>query len=469
MKNVLRAAAASLFALPAAAATMQDYGWSWPLQANGDSGAWQVELTPEIYAASADPALRDIEVFNAAGEAVPLAMVAYDQRVLLRDELVTLPAFALPQAARSTDEGLRLHLERDSAGRLHRLDAETVASAPTATTDYVLDASAVRGDVDALQLQWRDDGGDVNAQFAVDASDDLQRWQTLVAAATVLDLHQGTARLSRRTIPLSGAHANYLRLRRIDQGAALPELTVQARTRLRESASVPARRWIAVPFVGTAVDTAANANEARAPAATYTYRLPAPLAAEAARIELGSDNSIARLNLSSRRSGTASGAPAVWDARGELTAFRLQQDAVRIDNDEIALSGGGRAAEWRLQAWQPLDRAPTLTLAWRPDRLVFLARGAGPYRLAAGSRGARRSDYPIDTALAQFRARLGADWQPPLAQLGERATLGGAAALAAPPPPRPWKTWLLWGVLLLGAALVAAMAVHLLRETKPSA
>jgi hypothetical protein len=84
----------------------------------------------------------------------------------------------------------------------------------------------------------------------------------------------------------------------------------------------------------------------------------------------------------------------------------------------------------------------------------------------AGSARAHRGDYPVDAALAQLRAKFGNDWQPPLAALGARATLLGVAAYtpALAPTHRDWKTWLLWTVLVGGAALIGALAVSLLRK-----
>ena len=49
------------------------------------------------------------------------------------------------------------------------------------------------------------------------------------------------------------------------------------------------------------------------------------------------------------------------------------------------------------------------------------------------------------------------------------ARAAGPAALAAPPaPPKPveWRSWLLWAFLVGGAALVAGMALHLLRKPR---
>ena len=48
--------------------------------------------------------------------------------------------------------------------------------------------------------------------------------------------------------------------------------------------------------------------------------------------------------------------------------------------------------------------------------------------------------------------------------LGNSAERSGTAALTPAPVPRDWKTWLLWGLLIAGAALVAGFAISLLRK-----
>jgi hypothetical protein len=438
------------------ATTPQDYAYAWPLVTPGESGAWQIELTPEIYGAITDAGLRDLEVFNAAGEPVPLAAVAYDRQLVQRDEQAPLPLFDLPRPATGGGDDISLHVERDNSGRLHRLDAEVKAGATsTAVVDYLLDASAGKEPIQALQLDW-DRGNDVQASFAVEGSDDLQNWRTLVASATVLDLQRSDAHLARHQIEFAPTQAHYLRLRRLDTGAALAGPKAFARWHTSTLTSVPAPRWIDLP-AGKVADAATGIANA------YTYSLPAALPVETARVELGSDNSIARLRLLSRDGAVAT---APWQLRAEFTAFQLRQDSVVLGNDEVPISQTARHAQWRVDSSQPLDRAPKLALAYRPDRFVFLARGAGPYRLAAGSRTARRADYPVDTALASLRSRLGAAWQPPLAEVTQCTAAGGDAVLAAPAAPLPWKEWLLWGVLLLGAALVSLMALQLVRGGK---
>ena len=445
----------------------------------GNSAAWQVELTPEIYAAISTADLRDVEVINAANDAVPLAPHRPQTGNVTHETLVGLPSFALPQSAGSGlngDENIRLRIERGADGKLRRLDAD-VGGASAATTppspakdDLILDASALRASLASLLIDWTNGEANFSAQFSISGSDDLQQWRVLVASATVLRLRQDGNVLNRHEIALNGARAAYLRLHRLDDGPALPALDVRARTVAQSTATQPARLWLAAELDGSDtqhLDHILPAGDGQHPIA-YRYHLPAALTIDAIRLELADDNSLARVNVLSRERGDAGSDDSTrWLQRADFVAFRLRQGDTVVGNDELPVSRAGRARDWRIELATPLDHAPTLSVAYQPDRFVFLAQGAGPYRLVAGSARARRSDYPVDTALAQLRATLGADWQPPLASVGTRLLLQGDHALQAPPPApvhRDWKTWLLWGVLIAAAALIGGLALSLLRN-----
>lgn len=437
-----------------AAATADDYAYAWPLQAGADSAAWQVELNTDVYGAAYDADLRDIEIFNAAGTAVPMAPRTAQFTTPIAND-VDLPLFVLPPVTESgTERGdwLQLHIERDANGRLRRLDAvENAAAGAPANADIVLDASQLDAGIEGLWLDWNRDA-DVNAQFAVSGSDDLQRWRTLVASATVIAIRQDGNELTRHRIAIDGARARYLRLHRLDAGGAIADLHVRAQVLARSTLIQAARVWV------DAQPVPAQAGENPAPGtSSIHYRLPAPLAVAALRLELATDNSLARVRV-------FSGSPRTL--RADFTAFRLRQGDIVLGNDEIEIAPTHRTPDWLIESTTPLDRAPTLRVAYRPDRFVFLAQGPAPYRLVAGSARARRGDYPVDAALAQLRAKLGNDWQPPLAALGERAALKGVGAYTIAPAPAQydWKTWLLWTVLVGGAVLIGALATSLLRK-----
>ncbi len=467
-------------AAAAAAATADDYAYGWAVQAQAGGSAWQVELTPEVYAAVTTADLRDLAIVNAAGEAVPAAPFrAPGAKPTTHEELLALPTFVLPHApdasaSAASGDAIRLQIERGADGKLRRVDADLGAAAtPTADTrpdllrhDLLLDASGVRAAFAALRIDWAEGSGDVSAQFAVDGSDDLQSWRVLAPRATVLRLTQNGNRLDRHDVPLNSASATYLRLRRLDDGTDLQGLTARLRT-VTSSTAGPPRQWLEAAATGPDKHRL-DASFGRADGTqvvAWRYQLPAPLAIDSIRLELADDNSLARVVVLSRH-GAREDDPAAWMQRASLVAFRLRQDDGVIGNDELSAAPAARARDWRVESATPLEHAPKLSVGYQPDRFVFLAQGEGPYRLVAGSANARRGDYPVDAALASLRASHGSDWQPPLAALGARTTLKGDSALVAAVVEKPldWKTWLLWAVLVGAAALIGGLALSLLKS-----
>lgn len=448
----------------AAAGTPADYAYVFPIEtaanASGDSSAWRIELTPEVYRWIQTPSLNDVEIFNAEGRAVPFGPFAVEPAATANESTAALPVLALPASAKTTGASdLRLVIDRDADGRLRRIDAGEQSSTPAAAREWLLDASAFDHPLDRLLLKWQAPDAGIVARVTVEASDDLETWRS-AGKATVLRLEQDGAKLERRDVALGGVRAKYLRLRRLDDGPALTGLAVDAIT-VEHGRAMPERRWI--DAVSTKV---APEPHARPDITTFQYALPAPLPIDSARVELASDNALAAIELF----GMVAEAPGQpWVQIGAQTAFRLRQSDETLRNDDIAIRAVHRYDAFRIEAPNTLATAPHLSVGYRPDSIVFLAEGSGPFLLAAGSAQARHPFYPVDLALASLRAKAGKDWQPPLAKLGAARPSGGDAVLKAAPPPLPWRRWLLWAVLAAGAALIAGLALSLLRGTKPPA
>lgn len=438
-----------------------DYAYRWPLKAEGQNAAWQFELTPEVYAALVDPGLGDFDVVNADGQSVPVARLTVDPTASPGVAQVALPVFALPRS--SGDGGrddLSLRLERDMDGRLRMLQADVTSAAAQTQIDYVMDADISRdpkrpSTVDRLDLNWPE-AGDVQARFAVEGSEDLQQWQTLVDAAAVVSLRRGGAVLQRRDIALPTTSLRYLRLRQLD-GNPVPGLQITAR-RTRAGVSSPQWRRLGATFVDSGRDEIGKDH-------VYRYRLPAKLPVGRIDVTLGTDNGTAEVIVDAQN-----GTPGkeLWTPIGRALLFRLQQQGVRIDNEDYVLTSPFAAREWRLRSPIELVPSPSMEVAYLPDRFVFLAQGRGPYALVAGSRSARRTSLPVEQALAPLRTRLGKDWTPPVATLGARSAAAGAAAYAEQAKPTDWRSWLLWAFLIVGAAIVGGFALTLLRQ-KPAA
>ncbi|HZT55861.1 MAG TPA: DUF3999 family protein, partial [Burkholderiaceae bacterium] len=283
----LTALSVALLAIAAAAHgdESKSHAYSWPLGLAGDGAAWQVELPLEVYQTLTDAQLRDLVVVDEQGNAVPTAARTTDPATAVSAR-TELPLFALPAGLPSNpaDGPLNLRIERDADGRLRSIGADLgAANAKVASDsqDYLIDASKLDAPIDRLRLDWDEAAGAVNAQFALGASDDLQNWRSAVASANVLSLAQYGNHLELHEIGAAGVQAKYLRLRRLDRGAALPGLRVSVVTSAQRSPARAAREWLAL----TTKDAAASGTPTPA-GVEYRYTLPAALPIEAIRLDL---------------------------------------------------------------------------------------------------------------------------------------------------------------------------------------
>jgi hypothetical protein len=459
----MKGVATGLFALAraasAGAAQRGDYGYEWPLQVRPEAGAQRLDLPPEVYAHVSDRGLRDLDAFNAAGEALPLGTIPEPAPAAVAPPppaRYTLPWYAVPAEPPAADAGdLHLRIERDPNGRLRRIDADvsTASAAATPASDLLFDASAVDVPIDAIELSWAQLAhANVTARFRVLASDDLDRWRTIVPEASVVDLNQNGFALLRRRIELPAARPKYLLLQRLDQGTPLVIEGATALLAVERGEAVRTKPATAVArFV--AEDPKLHA---------YDYVAPGPLPSMQVSLELASPNSVSSVQILSRDRDDG-----YWQLRGAFTAFRVQSDGGEASNEPLAV-GYSRDRQWRVVAQPPLDKPPALKLSYRPDTFVVLPRGAGPYVLVAGSAIARRADYPMQELIAALQRARHEPAALPLATLGDMRATRGEAALQAPPPPPPVRKWVLWGILIAGAAAVLFMVLQLVRQPPPA-
>lgn len=428
----------------AIAAKPAEFVSQWPVVADGE-GAYAVVLDDAIYRQTLSRDLLDIVAFNADGEALPFGPMPAScspPPSVWRDAV----SFVLPAPAGDSAPGnLHLHATRMTDGALS-LDATIGDAARSDPRQLLVDVRAKDHVVEALSFNFRDDTPDFSADVRVEASDDLENWRTVVDHATIAQLRQGGQVLVRRLVELtsSSTPATYLRVARID-GQALPPATVQLLLRPPGLRNAPlARKEVTVPSSG---------RDGRA----YLYRLMGRYPIERVNIALASGNTIAEFTISVRDTGDKD-----WRYLGQLTAFGLRGAGVELDNEPM-LVAMTRAQEWRLEPSVELAAAPGLVVGYRPESWLLLTHGKGPYVVAAGSPRVRRQDYPLDALVSQVRTKYGAGWQPAITPLGEMAVAGGDNALKAYST-EDKRTWLLWGVLLLGALVVVVMVLKLMKS-----
>lgn len=446
-----------------ASAAPAPYAMQWPLTlASEDEGAYRVTLDASVYRQSVTPDLSDLDVLNADSIPVPTSLLDPEQPLAQRPPTVPVPWFTLPAPDPGTGgPDWRLVMRVDHEGRLRQIEVADSAPAgstiePAQRTSLLLDLSRIREPVVALQLQWKP-LDELDLGYRVEASHDLAQWRTLPSRGRMIDLSREGRRLLRQRIQLDDLlphreRASYLRLTPLDDAPALEITSVAAEL---AGGATPAAQWISLqPTNAGAAGPARSAG-----AAEFLYVMDGRFPVQQVDVEVPGNHAL-QWRLESRAD-----ADAPWSLRaGPWMAYALDRGGKQRQSAPRVLDRPVRDRYWRLTADAATGATtPTLRLGYHPEVAVFLAQGTPPYRLVAGSTRARRADAPLPQLVSTLRGQDGADWQPAQAYLGTPRVLAGASALE---PPREWTRWLLWVVLALGAVVVGAFALSLLRTQR---
>lgn len=438
-----------LLSSSAAALTSSDYAYRFALNTSGASAAWRVELTPAVYAVSNRAAdLRDLVVVNAQGREVPFAPLP---PAVLPSHPYSLSTHLLPLPSDSANVAGHVRVQRSANGDI--VIAQSPAGSATRPTQWLLDARRAAS-LDSIEIDASALTQDLHIRLAVDASNDLQQWQTRSEDNDIVSVRRGDDAIEHRKLSVGGAPARYYRLRLIDGNSPwdsqqTPAVILSGSFADARDDRAASRQWLTLP-ASPAIASVGGGTD-------YDFTLPAALPLEAARVTLADANTAARFVLFAHDGR--------YDA--PLVSMLAVQLGTGKSTDAIDTFDTVRVLHLRLHTDTLLPQPPTLAVGWHADAFVFLAEGAAPYSLLVGSHAARRGDYPVDAALARMRpGGSAAGWQPPLATLGSRSDAGGAAALQPPTPPYDWSKPLLWLVLVGGALLVAWMALSLLKQSR---
>lgn len=439
MRRLLFLLSGALLAGTAGAADLSpaDFAYGLPLEPAREAPLYRLELPEPVYLGAAHPELRDLRVFNAAGEAVPFALRAAPAAVV--SEIEPVAVFPIPGPVDADEPSVRVRT--DDRGAVIDVTPGQPLHTARPIGGYLLDLSQLRRPVHRLQLTWAEPEQGAVGQVKLAVSDDLHGWRT-VGTATLAELRMDGHRLRRDTIDLPGVNGRYLRL---EWPAELRALHLQsAQAELRDRAPPPLR-W-------RTVDGRADAEGG------LLFDSGGHLPVTQVQLLFADANRLLEARLDS---GPSADGP--WRTRAGGVFYRLRNDGEELVNPPLTTAAASDRY-WRLRPTRPA--APPdglrLRLGWQPRELVFLAQGTGPFLLAYGSARAATAE-----AAPGLPRNLGDD--PHLVaevRIGEQRTLAGPSAALPPPPPLPWRRWALWATLIAAAAALCVMAWRLARDMR---
>lgn len=420
-----------------------DYAMQVPLALAGEGPWFRLEIPMALHFAAKYGDLRDVRVFNAEGQTLAYALVAGQAESPGNQQEHMVKRFPLYAEQGSDSTAPNLRVQRSSGGTLiELLDDADNPPRPALLRGWLLDASALEDPLVQLRLDW-DSAEDGFQRFSIEASDDLKTWQSW-GSGQLARLSFAGERVEQRQVELPGRKARYLRLLWQSPQQA-PQLTAAS---LQSQQSAPAPLVWSQPLVAT-----------RSEDGQYQWQLPLALPLQRLHVELSQANSLAPIRVSAR-----SEAKGAWRPLAQGLLYRLPENGVEVRQDELPLPGWA-VQQLRVQVDERGgglgSEPPQIKVAVRATQLVFLQRGSPPYRLVLGRAGGESAALPLATLIPGYqpqRLRL-------LGTAEVQLPAGGNAQQAQAVSRNDWERWGLWLVLMLGVALLALMAVSLLRRT----
>jgi Protein of unknown function (DUF3999) len=441
----------------------EDYALRYTLEIRGDTGLQRITLPAAALAAARTADRTDLRVFNASGQAVPLAIAPARAQVLATAP-VRWPIY--PINATSIEQqnlgGLQLRIEERAGQRTVLVETgaaskrSTTTATPTQKIGALIDTKTLTGAIENLIVDAELPIGQP-VPITIAASKDLKSWRTLVDSAPVFRFGAEQAPSS-MSIPMSRAALDkeYLRITwPLQQGFTLRAVQI---TPASESKSAPR---VALPL---AISPSQNVGE-------IVISVPFATPLQALDIRAASPNVLAPIRIAGRNQRAEP-----WRALANSVVYRMTNNGVETSNPSIEL-GGVSVRELRIEADKNTagfgEVPPTISALVEPIEVVFLATGAAPFGLAVGRADAKRIALPI-TSLIPGYAR-DAELALPQAKVIESSMRVAAPDTSALSEVRDKvgaqsnRSLVLWAILLGGVLLLGGIAWMIFRQTKSAA
>lgn len=431
---------------------LPEFRYSADIVLDAKGAIYALELPVEIYRGIARRDLGDLRVLNAANEVVPHALVRAESSERKPAESLPMTYFPLYGPQGRPVEDLALRVERKADGTLSAVVAPGVRrGADRRLLGYVIDASAATSALRELRFDWPAGPAGTSLNLRIEASDDLRAWR-VAGSGPLIVLRQGDLLLERRSIELAPpTKAKYFRAtwRAADEEFKLTGVTARPVDAVAETP----RSWLRAAGV------------AGAKPGEFVFALPASLPVDRLRFELPNENTVASVAIAvqERPSGPE-------HAIRSAILYRMDHRGEKLLSPDLEIAATA-AHRWVMRVGPRGgglgSGAPVLQAGWLPHRMVFVARGELPFRVAFGNPDAAVASlalqslvpgYAADKPLPALAARFGE------IQARQLTQVTGIEAVRDYVEQMDHKKMWLWGTLILAVLVIVGMALRLTRQ-----
>ncbi len=451
MNKLLLLSLALLVIIPAQAKTvfeLKDYAWQSTVTASDDD-LQRIDLTVDILKGMSNAQAADIAVFDANGQALPAMLRKKTSQTKAAQIDLSFHQFnreyVTGTAGKLTIDQQQVDSENN---QVSRLEYEQQLAVKENRSDYIIELTdqQMQQGISDIELEWTHQPATDFLKLTIQVANDLDHWKTIQSEKNLFN-EQGR---KGEWVTLTQLPTQYRYIRLTPHKEISEFNLIRATGKYVTTTEAPDLIY----------QTDSALKEDAKHAGYYHFQQPFKVDAKGMILVLPPGYFI---------SGSLYGSNNGFDKKVLITSNLKQHNMSNISYNEPFNISQYQYSDWWLKTDTELSVPVKLSFTYPAYEFYFINNQQGPFTLAWGNYEVKRFTDNL-TSLLQSQGKEG---------YANASTVGYAKAVAAgyqeiqtasgitrqnKAPVMPWKTWLLWAVLLIGILITGRMAYTLFRD-----
>jgi hypothetical protein len=297
-------------------------------------------------------------------------------------------------------------------------------------------------------LKWTANNTGFIKDVTLQSGSEPGQWKTQDTGNTLADLTREGQKLLKNEVTVNDSSARYYLLEwpMSAEGIFLNEVKAVIKT---QSSITDDTHWTEV----SPEKLSNSSNE-------ITFRVKGVFPVQSIKIDYTQNNSISQTKVYSRKPGNRK-----FTLRSSGLLYNLTADKIKLNQNELNFSETSDTI-WKIEFSDPgiiSGDLPRVSIGWRSEELIFLAKGSAPFIIGAGSDSVAAPDPLTVHSVEDVETGIGQD-KISEAATGTRYSLNNITPPEIETESSDWGNIILWSVLIIGLLLLFFMIRSLMQQ-----
>ncbi len=419
---------------------ISDYAWQAQIVVSDDN-LQRIDIGVDILKGMSHQQAADIAVFDANGQALPSMLRRKGPTTESGQIDLSFHRFNREQVT-GTAGTLTIDQQQmdDNNNQISRLEYQQQLAVTQDRSDYIIELTDQQREqgISEIELEWTHQPATDFLKLTIQGANDLDHWKTLQREKNLFS--ESGRKAEWVTLTQLPTHYRYIRL--------IPSSDITEFNLLKAMGSY--HRVINAPDL--VFNTTTALEEDAKHAGFYHFKQPLQVNAKGMSFVLPAGYFV---------SGTLYGSHRGFDKKLKLQSNFRQHSMSNIAANKALDISSYRFTDWWFKPDKMLDVPVKLSFSYPAYELYFINNQQGPFTLAWGN-------YEVDHFNDNLSALLQSQGSNSYSNAAEVDYLeiqqGSGIQRQNKAPVKPWKTWLLWAVLLIAVLVTGRMAFTLYRD-----